>query len=172
MPKRIAVLVTHNFDDEEYFEPVEAFRAARHSVCNIEHEAGKVIYGKQCKAAVTIDQSIDHISVNDFDALLIPGGESPLTFSSDLKVIQLIQEFNAAKKSIFSICDGSLLLGAADILKDRIITSIRDHAPWLQNAGGRYYDAEVANDNNQLISARAPDDLPVFIFECLEVLRS
>ena len=28
MPKRIAVLVTHDFEDSEYTEPVEAFRAA------------------------------------------------------------------------------------------------------------------------------------------------
>ena len=98
--------------------------------------------------------------------------ENPLTFTSDAVVLKLIQEFNAANKTIFSICDASLLLGAADVLKDRIITSIRDHAHWLQDAGGRYYDAELVNDNNQLISSRAPDDLPVFIDECLEVLRS
>ncbi|ATO20071.1 peptidase [Acinetobacter sp. LoGeW2-3] len=172
MPKRIAVLVTHNFDDQEYFEPVEAFRAASHSICNIDHEAGTVIYGREHTASVTIDESVDQICVDDFDALLIPGGESPLSFTSDAVVLKLIQEFNAANKTIFSICDGSLLLGAADVLKDRIITSIRDHAHWLQDAGGRYYDVELVNDNNQLISSRAPDDLPVFIDECLEVLRS
>lgn len=172
MPKRIAVLVTHNFDDPEYFEPVNAFKAAQHSVCNIEHEVGKVIYGQQGTLAVIIDRSIDQINVHDFDALLIPGGESPLRFTSDDQVIKLIQDFNAANKTILSLCDASLLLGAADILQDRIITSIRDHAPWLQNAGGRYYDAELVNDNNQLISSRAAEDLPVFIDECLEVLRS
>ncbi len=37
MPKRIAVLVTHDFEDMEYVEPVEAFRAASHSVINIEN---------------------------------------------------------------------------------------------------------------------------------------
>src|SRR5690606_37282467 len=98
MPKRIAVLVTHNFDDPEYFEPVNAFKAAQHSVCNIEHEVGKVIYGLQGTLAVTIDRSIDQINVHDFDALLIPGGESPLSFTSDKQVIKLIQDFNAAHK--------------------------------------------------------------------------
>lgn len=47
MPKRIAVLVTHDFEDMEYVEPVEAFRAASHSVVNIENKAGNIVYGKK-----------------------------------------------------------------------------------------------------------------------------
>ena len=74
MRKRIAVLVTHDFEDSEYAEPVEAFRAARHCISNIEHRAGNIVYGKNRTYAVTIDQSIDHASIHDFDALLIPGG--------------------------------------------------------------------------------------------------
>ncbi len=77
MHKKIAVLVTYDFEDAEYAEPVEAFRAARHSIINLESQAGKIIYGKKRKAFVTIDQSIDDASVHDFDALLIPGGFSP-----------------------------------------------------------------------------------------------
>ncbi|BCT88682.1 hypothetical protein RYU24_10870 [Acinetobacter variabilis] len=45
MPKRIAVLVTNNFEDLEYTEPVAALLAAEHSVCNIELHAGKVVHG-------------------------------------------------------------------------------------------------------------------------------
>ncbi len=45
MPKRIAVLITNNFEDQEYLEPVAALLAAHHSVCNIELNAGKVVYG-------------------------------------------------------------------------------------------------------------------------------
>ncbi len=59
MSKRIAVLVTHDFEDIEYSEPVQAFRAARHSILNIENIAGNIVYGQKRKSAVTIDQSID-----------------------------------------------------------------------------------------------------------------
>ena len=45
MHKRIAVLVTYDFEDVEYIEPVEAFRAARHSIINIEEQVGKIVYG-------------------------------------------------------------------------------------------------------------------------------
>ena len=55
MHKKIAVLVTYDFEDAEYAEPVEAFRAARHSIINLESQAGKIIYGKKRKAFVIID---------------------------------------------------------------------------------------------------------------------
>jgi len=73
MPKRIAVLITNNFEDQEYLEPVAALLAAHHSVCNIELNAGKVVYGLHGCSAVTIDRGIEQISIDDFDALLIPG---------------------------------------------------------------------------------------------------
>ena len=104
--------------------------------------------------------------------MLIPGGESAVSLSTDLRVLQFIQAFNQAKKTIFSLCDASLLLCEADVLKNRIITSIRAHASRVQRAGGTYYDAELVNDNNQLISSRLPNDLPIFIHECLDVLKS
>lgn len=172
MPKRIAVLVSNNFEDQEYYEPVAAMLAAKHSICNIELSAGKVVYGLHGCSAVTIDRGIDQISIDDFDALLIPGGESAISLSHDIRVLQFIQAFNQAKKTIFSLCDASLLLCEADVLKDRIITSIRAHASRVQNAGGTYYDVELVNDNNQLISSRLPNDLPMFIHECLNVLKA
>ena len=93
MHKKIAVLVTYDFEDAEYAEPVEAFRAARHSIINLESQAGKIIYGKKRKAFVTIDQSIDDASVHDFDALLIPGG---------------FRQINCAKMNAISYLSGTL----------------------------------------------------------------
>lgn len=171
MPKRIAVLITDNYDELEYSQPVNAFLAAQHIVSNIALERGVVIYGSQGESHTTIDLSIDDISVHDFDALFIPGGHSALTLADSPQVIQFIQAFNHARKSIFSICHGSLLLGVADVLQDRIITSLRQHAACFEKAGAIYYDAELVNDNNQLISSRKNEDLPVFIEECLQVLR-
>ena len=98
MPKRIAVLVTNNFEDLEYTEPVAALLAAEHSVCNIELHAGKVVHGQHGQSSVTIDRGIDHISIDDFDALLIPGGESPVSLANVMRVLHFIQAFNEAKR--------------------------------------------------------------------------
>src|SRR5690606_10623432 len=104
MPKRIAVLLTNNFEDQEYLEPVAALLEANDSICSIECNAGSVVYGLHGWSAVTIDRGIEQISIDDFDALLIPGGESAVSLSTDLRVLQFIQAFNQAKKTIFSLC--------------------------------------------------------------------
>jgi protease I len=171
MPKRIAVLVTDNYDDLEYSQPVAAFLAAKHQVSNIATQGGVIVHSRQRHSSTQIDHSIADITIDDFDALFIPGGKSALTLADHPQVLSFIQAFNQAKKSIFSICDGSLLLSEANILQDRIITSLRQHATRFEKAGAIYYDAELVNDNNQLISSRKNEDLPVFIHECLNVLR-
>ena len=50
------------------------------------------------------------------------------------------------------------------------MTSIQPIIDDLVNAGAVYYDQPVVNDNNLYISSRAPDDLPEFIRESLQVL--
>lgn len=171
MPKRIAVLVTHEFEDAAYSEPIEAFRAASHSVLNIEKQSGKIIHGKQYRTVVTIDRSIDEISIQDFDALMIPGGHSPFHLSQDARFIHFVRAFVHAEKPIFSICHAPILLAQANVIQQRRLTAIQPLAKTLTDAGAIYYDAELVNDNNLLISSRQLEDLPVFIHECLSVLK-
>lgn len=170
MRKRIAVLVTHDFEDSDYTETVEAFRAARHCISNIEHQAGNIVYGKHRKSAVTIDLSIDLVSIHDFDALLIPGGHSPNLLRADERYVDFVRCFAGAYKPILCICHGPQLLINAQVVKGRRMTSIHPIIDDLVNAGAVYYDQPVVNDNNLYISSRAPDDLPEFIRESLQVL--
>lgn len=68
MGKKIAVLITDEFEDSEFTSPAEAFRKAGHEVVTIEKEAGKTVKGHKGEASVTIDESIDNVSPSDFDA--------------------------------------------------------------------------------------------------------
>ncbi len=76
MSKKIAVLMTDQFEDIEYTSPAEAFKEAGHSVVTIDLEAGKEVTGKHGEK-VKIDQAISDADPKEFDALLIPGGFSP-----------------------------------------------------------------------------------------------
>ncbi|RKG31063.1 DJ-1/PfpI/YhbO family deglycase/protease [Acinetobacter tianfuensis] len=171
MRKKIAVLITHNFEDLEYTEPVEAFRAARHCISNIEHRAGNIVYGKRRTHAVTIDQSIDCISVHDFDALLIAGGDSPELLRNDARYVNFVRNFAGAYKPIMCSCHGAKLLINAQVVKGRRMTSSEMMMLELQNAGAVYFDTPVVNDNNLYITSRMLHDLPEFIKETLHVLK-
>lgn len=72
----------------EYLEPSRAFSEAGHEVVTIEKEQGKTVTGKKEKAEVKIDESIDNVKPEDFDALFIPGGFSPDQLREDERFVQ------------------------------------------------------------------------------------
>lgn len=171
MKKRIAVLVTQDFEDSEYHHPVEAFRAASHSVRNIEKQAGNIIYSQQRRSSVSIDLGIDEIKIQDFDALMIPGGLSPQRLKQDHRFVNFLQSFANAQKPIFLSCSSPELLIDAQIVKGRRLTSAETLLAQLHLAGAVLCDRDVVNDNNLYITSRSTIALPIFINECLHVLR-
>lgn len=63
MSKKIAVLITDEFEDSEFTSPAAEFRQAGHEVITIEKQAGKTVKGKKGEASVTIDKAIDEVGL-------------------------------------------------------------------------------------------------------------
>lgn len=162
MSKKIATVITKLFEDVEFTSPKEELEKAGHEVVTIGFNAGETVEGKKGKASVTIDKSIDDVSPEDFDALLIPGGFSPDQLRKDERFLNFTRSFANNKKPIFSICHGPQLLINAEVVKGKDITSVSQVAIDLKNAGANFHDKEVVIDDSGLISSRTPDDLPAF----------
>ena len=97
MSKKIAVLVTDEFEDIEYTSPVKAYEEAGYSVTAIDLEAGKEVTGKHGEK-VKIDKAISDVDASDFDALLIPGGFSPDLLRADDRPGEFAKAFVENKK--------------------------------------------------------------------------
>lgn len=166
---KIAVLVDDMFEDSEYSAPVDAFRDAGHEVVTLGLKEGSEVRGKKENTRVLIDRKVDDARVDEFDALLIPGGYSPDRLRAHGEPVRFAREFMEASKPVFAICHGGQLLITADVLKGRQVTGWRSIAQDLRNAGARYRDAEVVEDGN-LVSSRQPSDLPAFIEASLKRL--
>ncbi len=136
----------------------------------IEKEAGKTVKGKQGEASITIDKSIDEVSPDEFDALLLPGGHSPDSLRGDERFVSFTRDFVNSGKPVFAICHGPQLLISAEVVRGRKLTAVKPIVIDLKNAGVEFYDQEVVNDNDQLITSRTPDDLPAFNRETLRLL--
>ena len=93
MSKKIAVLITDEFEDSEFTSPAAEFRQAGHEVITIEKEAGKTVKGKKGEASVTIDKAIDDVRPDEFDALLLPGGHSPDYLRGDSRFVDFTRDF-------------------------------------------------------------------------------
>jgi len=165
MSKKIAVLITDEFEDSEFTSPAEAYRKAGH-----EKEAGKTVTGKQGEAKVKIDKAIDEVSPDEFDALLLPGGHSPDSLRGDDRFVTFTREFVNSGKPVFAICHGPQLLISADVIRGRKLTAVKPIVIDVKNAGAEFFDQEVVIDKDQLVTSRTPDDLPAFNREALRLL--
>ncbi|MBS5772297.1 type 1 glutamine amidotransferase domain-containing protein [Kosakonia cowanii] len=170
MSKKIAVLITDEFEDSEFTSPAEAYRKAGHEVVTIEKEAGKTVTGKQGEAKVKIDKAIDEVSPDEFDALLLPGGHSPDSLRGDDRFVTFTREFVDSGKPVFAICHGPQLLISADVIRGRKLTAVKPIVIDVKNAGAEFFDQEVVIDKDQLVTSRTPDDLPAFNREALRLL--
>ncbi|MEZ4601025.1 MAG: type 1 glutamine amidotransferase domain-containing protein [Syntrophotaleaceae bacterium] len=169
MGKKIAAIVAEMFEDSEYNKPVDAYRQKGHEVVNIGLEAGETVTGKTEGTKIKIDKSVGDVRVDDFDALLIPGGYSPDQLRVDEKAVQFAAEFVRSDKPVFAICHAGQLLVTAQVLEGRKFTGYKSIIQDIKNAGADFVDQEVVVDRN-LVSSRNPGDIPSFIVETLKKL--
>jgi len=119
-----------------------------------------------------VDAGLEDVDAEDFDALMLPGGQmNPDSLQLEARAIELIEDFDEAEKPITTICHGPWLLVEADIVEGRIVTGWPSIRTDLENAGGEVVDEEVVIDGN-IITSRKPDDIPAFSKALINALNS
>ena len=135
MSKRIACVITDMFEDVEYTDPVKAYKEAGHEVVTIGFERGQTVEGKNGKEKVEIQQGIDEVKAEEFDALFIPGGFSPDLLRGDERFVSFTKAFMDAKIPVFAICHGPQLLITAKALEGRDAAGYKSIKVDIENAG-------------------------------------
>ncbi|WP_027714027.1 type 1 glutamine amidotransferase domain-containing protein [Desulfuromonas sp. TF] len=166
---KIAVIIDNLFEDSEYIEPAKAFQDKGHQLIHVGLEAGKTVKGKKKGTEVRIDKAVGDVSVENYDALLIPGGYSPDQLRVDEKAVRFAGDFVKSGKPVFAICHAGQLLITAQVLKGRRFTGYKSIIQDIKNAGAEFVDQEVVVDGN-LVSSRNPNDIPAFVKESLKKL--
>ena len=159
--KRIAMLVEDGFEDRELTGPLEALRVAGAEVALVGPSAHAEYRGKRGQAVVTSDVAAGSAHIQDFDALVVPGGHAPDKMRMRHAMVDLVRDAMLARKPVAAICHGPQVLISADVLRGRTLTCWPSIAIDVKNAGGLYVDKPVVEDGN-LITSRKPDDVPVF----------
>lgn len=158
--KTIAIISTDGFEDSELTSPKEAVEAAGATTKVISTESGE-IEGKN-GTKVAVDLTTADASIEDYDALILPGGTvNADTIRTDKDAVALVKAFVDADKPVGVICHGGWILTEADVLKGVKLTSVENVKTDLVNAGANWVDEEVVVDSG-FISSRTPDDLPAF----------
>ena len=112
--------------------------------------------------AFTVDMLVKDASIDQYDALLIPGGAvNPDTLRADADALEFVRAFVESERPVGVICHGPWLLVEADVVRGRTLTSFPSVRTDLRNAGATVVDKEVVIDDG-LVTSRSPADLPAF----------
>jgi protease I len=168
--KRVAILVENEFDDRELMIPLETLQNAGVVVTIVGPTSGQEYTGKSGHT-VKADLGAGAARVNDFDAVIIPGGHAPDKMRMRHAMVDFTRDAMEAGKPVAAICHGPQLLISAGSLRGRTLTCWPSIAIDVKNAGGMYVDKPVVEDGN-LITSRKPDDLPMFCDAILRALAS
>lgn len=174
MAKRVLIIATDGFEQSELIEPKKLLEAAGYETVVASPKVGEIKGWNHTDwgQSVPVDADLDDVSAEDFDALMLPGGQmNPDVLRMDERAVALVEEFDDLGKPIAAICHGPWLLVEADIIDGRTVTGWPSIRTDLENAGADVVDEEVAVDDN-LITSRKPDDIPAFTQALIDALEA
>ncbi len=161
---RVAVLAADGFEQVELTSPVEDLedRGAEVDIVSIHPGRIRGVNGMYPGKKVKVTRTLDEVGVEDYDALLLPGGlANPDALRQNERVLDFVSAFNSQGKPIAAICHAPWVLISAGMVSGRRLTSWPGIKHDVLNAGGLWTDEPVVRDRNW-VSSRGPHDLPVF----------
>lgn len=171
--KRIAVIATNGFEEDELLVPLRALEqeGANVDIISLTDDPIRGWKNDDWGSEIDVQLAIGDADADDYDGLLIPGGVmSPDTLRQHDEVVHFISNFFDFRKPVAAICHGPQLLIEADVIAGREMTSYQSIRTDLENAGALWRDESVVVDQG-LVTSRTPQDLPVFCAKMIEEFR-
>ena len=163
--KRIAILATDGVERIELEQPRGALYGAGATSELLSIHPGEIQarqFDMVSAGTFPVDLEVSEASVDDYDALLLPGGTvNPDNLRLNRDAVNFVKNFVSTGKPIAAICHGPWTLLEAGATRGRRMTSWPSLQTDLRNAGANWVDEEVVVDG-QLITSRGPNDLPAF----------
>ena len=186
MSKQILMLVGDYAEDYETMVPFQflvGLGYSVHAVCPdkkagdsiataIHDFEGEQTYSEKRGHNFAINYDFDAVNSEDYVGLVIPGGRAPEYLRMNARVIEIVREFDAAKKPIAAVCHGEQILAAANVLKGRTCSAYPACAAEVKLAGGQYADLAVTDavTDGHLVTAPAWPAHPAWMAQFVKAL--
>ncbi len=170
--KRIAMIVKDNFEQVEMTDVRSILEEAGYEVDLIAPKDGEVQGLNHIDPAdvFNVEKTFEDISPDEYHGVVLPGG---VVNSDELRMeedaIEFIKSMYEEGKVVAAICHAPWVLISAGIADGHTMTSYPTLQDDIRNAGGVWIDEEVVVDEN-IITSRNPDDIPVFASTIVELL--
>lgn len=186
-PKKILMITGDFTEDYETMVPFQALQAVGHEVHAVcpDKKAGDTVataihdfegdqtYTEKPGHRFALNADFDAINVEDFDALVVPGGRAPEYLRLNDTVKKMVRHFFETEKPVAAICHGAQLLAAAGVLEGRTCSAYPACQPEVELAGGTFASIEVdsAVTDGNLVTAPAWPAHPTWLAQFMELLK-
>ncbi len=188
MSKNILMIVGDYVEDYEVMVPFQALQIAGHKVVAVcpDKKAGDKVrtaihdfegdqtYSEKPGHNFTLNGTFADIDVNDFDALVIPGGRAPEYLRLDERVLEIVRHFAREELPIAALCHGPQILTASGAFMGRKMSCYPAVSPEVTYAGAIFVPVglpEAYTDRN-LVTGPAWTAHVEWIRQFLAVLES
>jgi protease I len=184
--KNILMIVGDYGEDYEIMVPFQALLMVGHNVDAVcpDKKAGEQVktaihdfegaqtYSEKPGHNFTLNASFADIAVEQYHALIIPGGRAPEYLRLNDRVVAVVNHFVKNQKPIAAICHGAQLLAVTDGLKGKTCSAYCAVGPDVNNAGGKWIDIPLdsAYVDGHLVTAPAWPAHPEWLRKFLELL--
>lgn len=120
---RALILSSDRFEDSELLKPLQQLWA-KGILVDIAAPQKGTITGKHRRRA-SADLALGAVRAEDYDLLLLPGGEAPARLRNIPEAVAIVTRFLLADKPVAAICHGPQLLIATGLMAGRTATCYR-----------------------------------------------
>jgi protease I len=168
--KRVAILVGPGYEDLEFWVPLMRLQEEGAEVTVVGIRADESYTSKSGGLEAIARVGADHITADQFDGVVVPGGWAPDKLRRYESVCALVRTTYEQGKVVASICHGGLVLVSAGILRGHRATGSLGIKDDVVNAGATWVDEPAFRDGN-LVWGRVVADIPPFCRELVSALE-
>ncbi len=162
---KIMVLLAEGFEEVEFVTIVDILRRAGVEVTIVGLKAGSISGSHGIR--VMPDTSMDSISGDQFDGLVLPGGYPGFAnLGEDERVLELVREMSLSGRYLTAICGAPSVLSKAGVIEGKKVTihpGVRDLL-----TSGSYVDQRVVVDG-RVVTSQGPGTAMEFSLKLVEL---
>ena len=149
---RVVVFLADGFEEVEAMAVVDVLRRAEIDVVIAALHEGPVTSARKVK--VVPDTVIDKVKAEDFDMVVLPGGQPGAdNLNADSRVRELLRTFSQMGKLTGAICAAPIVLESAGILQGKHATSYPTYKDRLSNV---IYEEKTVVEDGNVLTSRGP----------------
>lgn len=149
---RVVVFLADGFEEVEAMAIVDVLRRAAIDVVIAGLREGPVVSARNVR--VVPDTVIDNVKADDFDMVVLPGGQPGAdNLNADKRVRELLLTFSRKGKLTGAICAAPIVLESAGILQGKHVTS---YPTYRDRLGNVIYEEKTVVEDGNVLTSRGP----------------